>query len=301
VYAKEHLPVELTCQWEFIENVIGIKWLFNDREVLTLLARDGDFEHNRTTCRGSYSYIIPEFNSSYVGNYTCQVYTWIDPRVPFSGRYTVLLESPTDTTSVMVSDQLIGGNAVPSIVVPAIVATVTVAMVIIVVMVLVVVCVRYKMRVILREDYEAMSQPGRDGFRYDLFISYRDSDKMLSFVLDEVKAPLEAAGYRVCHHKEDFIAGMEIAENITKCLDDSRMVLVILTRDFSDSRWSMFELNYTINMVYEQRTRRLVPAAWSQKDLPHQLKNITFLKIENKEGSVFAERLQETLGDPIPN
>ena len=58
----------------------------------------------------------------------------------------------------------------------------------------------------------------------------------------------------------------------------------------------MFELNYTINMVYEQKTRRLVPAAWSQKDLPHQLKNITFLKIENKEGSVFAERLQETLG-----
>ena len=68
------------------------------------------------------------------------------------------------------------------------------------------------------------------------------------------------------------------------------------TQDFSDSKWSMFELNYTINMVYEQRTRRLVPAAWSQKDLPHQLKNITFLKIENKEGSVFAERLQETLG-----
>ena len=44
------------------------------------------------------------------------------------------------------------------------VATVTVAMVIIVVMVLVVVCVRYKMRVILREDYEAMSQPGRGAF-----------------------------------------------------------------------------------------------------------------------------------------
>ena len=95
VYAKEHLPVELTCQWEFIENVIGIKWLFNNHEVLTLLARDGDFKHNRTTCRGSYSYVIPEFNSSYVGNYTCQVYTWIDPRVPFSGRYTVLLEDPT--------------------------------------------------------------------------------------------------------------------------------------------------------------------------------------------------------------
>ena len=58
----------------------------------------------------------------------------------------------------------------------------------------------------------------------------------------------------------------------------------------------MFELNYTINMVYEQRTRRLVPAAWSQKDLPHQLKNITFLKIESKEGSVFAKSLQEILG-----
>ena len=54
--------------------------------------------------------------------------------------------------------------AVPSIVVPVVVATVTVAMVIIVVMVLVVVCVRYKMRVILREDYEAMSQPGRGAF-----------------------------------------------------------------------------------------------------------------------------------------
>ena len=60
--------------------------------------------------------------------------------------------------------------AVPSIVVPVVAATVTVAMVIIITMVisvalvLVVVCVRYKMRVILREDYEAMTQPDRGEF-----------------------------------------------------------------------------------------------------------------------------------------
>ena len=45
----------------------------------------------------------------------------------------------------------------PSVIVPVVVATVTVAMVIIVAIVLIVVCVRYKMRVILREDYEAMT------------------------------------------------------------------------------------------------------------------------------------------------
>ena len=66
--------------------------------------------------------------------------------------------------------------AVPSNVVPVVAATVTVAMVIIiaivisVALVLVAVCVRFKMRVILREDYEAMTQPGRGEYAYQLIL-----------------------------------------------------------------------------------------------------------------------------------
>ena len=58
----------------------------------------------------------------------------------------------------------------------------------------------------------------------------------------------------------------------------------------------MFELTYAIDRVREQRTRCLLPAAWNQKDVPRQLKKLTFLKIVDDKEHEFTEQLIKILG-----
>ncbi|VDH95155.1 Hypothetical predicted protein [Mytilus galloprovincialis] len=85
--------------------------------------------------------------------------------------------------------------------------------------------------------------------------------------------------FRLCLHHRDFIAGYEIAENITNAIHNSRKVVCVLSEDFLKSEWCMYEFNIALiertvarhdhNMVIMLRLGRV-----HAKNIPLEIMNI---------------------------
>ncbi|XP_060075268.1 toll-like receptor 4 [Ylistrum balloti] len=81
-----------------------------------------------------------------------------------------------------------------------------------------------------------------DDYLYDAFISYCSDDYM--FVVKEMLIHLEDNhGLRLCLHQRDFIPGEDIAQNITNAIHQSRKTVIILSRNYLNSYWCIFEFN----------------------------------------------------------
>lgn len=86
---------------------------------------------------------------------------------------------------------------------------------------------------------------------YDAFISYCDKDRY--WVKEELLPRLETR-FRFCVHERDFEAGKNITDNIFEGIDKSKMFIAIITEDFLQSQWCMWELNMAISkMAVEQQ------------------------------------------------
>ncbi|XP_033754359.1 toll-like receptor 4 [Pecten maximus] len=81
-----------------------------------------------------------------------------------------------------------------------------------------------------------------DDYIYDAFVSYCSDD--YQFVREEVITHLEEEqGLRLCLHQRDFLPGKDIAENITDAIHQSRKSVVLLSRNYLNSYWCMYEFN----------------------------------------------------------
>ena len=78
-------------------------------------------------------------------------------------------------------------------------------------------------------------------YQYDVFISYANEN--YQFVTSELYQKLEAAGLSLCLHDKDFLPGSYIAENILQAIRKSRKMVIILTNEFLQSKWCMYEFN----------------------------------------------------------
>ncbi|XP_061184888.1 toll-like receptor 4 [Saccostrea echinata] len=77
-------------------------------------------------------------------------------------------------------------------------------------------------------------------YEYDAFISYAEKDR--SFVFNQIRL-MENGEMKFCIHDRDFIPGIDIAENITNSIHNSRRIVFVMTSHFLKSYWCMFELN----------------------------------------------------------
>ncbi|CAC5421975.1 TLR13 [Mytilus coruscus] len=98
---------------------------------------------------------------------------------------------------------------------------------------------RWKLRYLFfmaKSRYKRTSNvfPDEQIYDYDAFISYEDEDQY--FVHNTLLTNIERDGqFKVCVHKRDFIAGNEIAANITDAIHRSRKTVCIITRNFLNS------------------------------------------------------------------
>ncbi|XP_062594743.1 toll-like receptor 4 isoform X2 [Saccostrea cucullata] len=77
-------------------------------------------------------------------------------------------------------------------------------------------------------------------YEYDAFISYAEQDR--GFVFNQIRL-MENDELKFCIHDRDFIPGIDIAENITNAIHNSRRIVFVMTSYFLKSYWCMFELN----------------------------------------------------------
>ena len=107
------------------------------------------------------------------------------------------------------------------------------------------ICYRYRVYIQYLYLIAVSSRPNaeqqNDNYDFDGFISYsnRDYDWVLNILY---KHFTEDMNMSICVHDKDFIPGRSIANEILRCIDQSRKVIFVVTRSFLESDWGNYEL-----------------------------------------------------------
>lgn len=150
-------------------------------------------------------------------------------------------------------------------------------------------------------------------FDYDIFVSYNHMDK--DFIQDYLVPNLEGddvevnGGYplRICIHERDFQVGVPITENIVDFVDKSRKVVVVVSRNYLQSQWCLYEMNLAYHRLIESGRKSFVvvllediPSSLRTKSLNYLLVSRTYLQWPGTNASylertVFWKRLRQSL------
>ena len=65
-------------------------------------------------------------------------------------------------------------------------------------------------------------------------------------------------GLKLCVHERDFIPGQNIVDNIAECVESSKKILMVFSRDFVRSQWCQFELTFCLSHVLAYEDALLV-------------------------------------------
>ncbi|CAG2204859.1 unnamed protein product [Mytilus edulis] len=114
---------------------------------------------------------------------------------------------------------------------------------------------RWKLRYwyyILKGEYGIDHDKTDGNFQFDAFVSYSEHDRWFpkDYMIDFLE---KQKGLRLCIHHRDFIAGSAVAENITNAIHNSRKFVCILTNNFLESKWCMYEFNIALEDIVVSR------------------------------------------------
>ncbi|XP_043914868.1 uncharacterized protein LOC122791261 [Protopterus annectens] len=111
--------------------------------------------------------------------------------------------------------------------------------------------------------------------KYHIFISYscHDSFWAASFIeqLESVNSSLS-----ICYHERDFIPGKTILENMTECIQTSQKIVLVLSKDFVESRWCLLEANLSLFRDCIER-KPVIPVMLEPCQIPLHLSHLTYL------------------------
>ena len=119
------------------------------------------------------------------------------------------------------------------------------SIVLILVIIVSAICYRYRvyieyMYLILTSTKPKYRSPS-DKYNFDGFISYssKDTDWVVQILYKKLSEEMKI---NICIHDKDFIPGRSIANEILRCIDQSRKVIFVVTRNFLESDWGNYEL-----------------------------------------------------------
>jgi toll-like receptor 13 len=115
---------------------------------------------------------------------------------------------------------------------------------------------RWDLRLLLYEAFRGRDDGARqrrfreNNFRFDVFVSYAKEDHR--WVRGQLMAELEGRlGLRLCIHERDFIPGNNVVDNIAECVESSKKMIMVFSKDFVLSQWCQFELTYCLRHVMD--------------------------------------------------
>ncbi|XP_046551882.1 toll-like receptor 2 [Haliotis rubra] len=90
-----------------------------------------------------------------------------------------------------------------------------------------------------------------EAFIYDAFVLYCEDDSW--WIRNNLLPKIETDGnLKLCIHERDFTPGFYIVDNIVKSLENSRNIVLVLSDNFSQSPWCLFELTLVLKRSLEQ-------------------------------------------------
>ncbi|XP_071137946.1 uncharacterized protein [Mytilus edulis] len=136
------------------------------------------------------------------------------------------------------------------------------------------------------------------GKTYHAFISYRDVDEDREWVSDLIEKLKKLHQLKCCNHVYHFKPGRKIVDNIKYAVRKSVKTLIILSKEYNDSHWCTFEVEYTHHMSMEMREQLLIPVLKEDCEIPDHLKPFTYIDARGPIGS-WLPRLATSIESPV--
>ena len=98
---------------------------------------------------------------------------------------------------------------------------------------------------------------GQETYQYDAFISY--NNKNVLWLKDHFLPVVEGQfKFKLCLHDRDWMAGIDIVDNITMSITNSRKVILIISNAYTRSQWCQLELTMAQHHLFEKDKNRLI-------------------------------------------
>ena len=118
------------------------------------------------------------------------------------------------------------------------------------------------------------------GCKYDVFLNFRGKDTRTKFT-DHLYSALKRKGISTFRDDEKLKRGTFITPELLKAIEESRISVVILSRDYASSRWCLTELTKIVECM--EKTQLVVLLVFHYVDPSH---------VRNQRGT-FAEAFAE--------
>ncbi|XP_041370491.1 protein toll-like [Gigantopelta aegis] len=125
--------------------------------------------------------------------------------------------------------------------------------------------------------------------QFDAFVSYSEKDYqwVVHTLVNELEAP--KLHRKLCVHYRDFPVGAPVVENILWAIGSSRCTLLLLTNDFLQSEWCMYEFREAHRSLLESKDNKLIIVLKGDvdrrevdEDLRAYLRTHTYLDVRDK-------------------
>lgn len=122
----------------------------------------------------------------------------------------------------------------------------------------------YKYRTVLkywyyniRRKYRLLQDTDITRRKYDAFVAYHQSDYKI--VKTKIVPFLEGEkSLNLCIHQRDFLSGLYIADNILDAMKNSKKILILITKNYLDSKWGKFELDMARMQLFQEDRNLLI-------------------------------------------
>ena len=170
-------------------------------------------------------------------------------------------------------------------------------------------CYRYRLKLwnfflVLAGRYQRLTDDTI--FTYDAFVAYSCKDSQ--WVHDELVLHLENdndhQSLHLCVHERDFLPGENILDNISSKMDESRKVILVISRNFTRNKYCKFETDYARHLSVTKARNLIVPVILEDvrmEDMWHSLRwivcNLTYIEWPQWEPDreEFWQKLRETV------
>lgn len=143
-----------------------------------------------------------------------------------------------------------------------------------------------------------------DGFRYDAYISYVDSDPDAAWVWSSLVPRLKAAGLRVSVSGDVEEPGVYRIVNLERAITQAKRTLVVLSDAYLANNWAYTQAILAQNLGIQERTARVIPLKATPIEdsrLPLSISALTGINLSNPQRAEREyERLIRALQGPLP-
>ncbi|XP_061187151.1 toll-like receptor 4 [Saccostrea echinata] len=93
-------------------------------------------------------------------------------------------------------------------------------------------------------------------FPFDAFVSYAEEDYKLACIT--LYRELIRLGFQISLPDKDFIPGLSKAEQLLQCIDDSRKVIIVVTKKFLESGWDSYAVQMVVTHAFHNHRQKSI-------------------------------------------